>query len=105
MFHEFTPGQVVISKSGRDKGCCFIVVKSEGKFVFVVDGDLRKIENPKKKNHIHLKKTNTVFNDLADKLQKGEALRNSDFRKALSSITQCSGSEEVGNIYVQARCD
>lgn len=93
---KFAPGQMVISKSGRDKGSYFIVVKLEGKFVYVVDGDLRKIENPKKKNPLHLKVTNTVFTDIAEKIQKGKLIRNTDFRKALSAVSGTPGSEVTG---------
>ena len=40
--------KIVISKSGRDKGKWFAVIKTEGNFVYIANGKLRKIENPKK---------------------------------------------------------
>lgn len=44
-------GQVVRSKAGRDKGRVFVVVgKFDDQHVLVADGDLRKIEKPKKKS-------------------------------------------------------
>jgi len=48
-------GQIVISKSGRDKGRYFVVVGTEGEFVFYVDGELRKLARPKKKKLRHVK--------------------------------------------------
>ena len=91
MITDFAPGQVVVSKSGRDKGYSFIVVHTEGKFVYVVDGDLRKIEKPKKKNPHHLKAIQVVFREVAEKLKSGETIRNADFRKMLSTLDASSG--------------
>jgi len=91
MITDFAPGQVVVSKSGRDKGYYFIVVHTEGKFVYVVDGDLRKMEKPKKKNPLHLKAIHVVFGEVAEKLKSGETIRNADIRKMLSTLDASSG--------------
>ena len=40
-----TKGQLVISKSGRDKNRIFIVFKIEDDLVYLVDGNLRKLSN------------------------------------------------------------
>ena len=40
---------IISSLAGRDKGRLFIVVETETNFVYLVDGKLRKIESPKKK--------------------------------------------------------
>ena len=42
-------GMVVISKSGRDKGHFFVVVKAYDECAYIADGKLRKIGNLKKK--------------------------------------------------------
>lgn len=55
-------GTVVISKSGRDKNNLFVVIKIEGQYVYIVDGKIRRLENPKKKNKKHLQKTNMFLN-------------------------------------------
>ena len=55
-------GRVVISKSGRDKNTWFVVIKVENQYVYIVDGKVRKLENPKKKNLKHLQKTNMFLN-------------------------------------------
>lgn len=50
-------GDVVISTAGRDKGRKMVVVGIvDADHVFVADGDLRKIEKPKKKKNRHIKK-------------------------------------------------
>ena len=52
---ELQIGQFVKSRAGRDKGNVYIVTKIiDDKYVEVVDGDLRKLEKPKKKKVMHL---------------------------------------------------
>lgn len=51
-------GKIVISKSGRDKGEWFVIVKIEDSYIYIADGKIRKLENPKRKNPKHLQKTN-----------------------------------------------
>ncbi|MDO4753919.1 MAG: hypothetical protein Q4A41_02830 [Bacillota bacterium] len=52
-------GSVVISLSGRDKGRKMVVVEIiDEDYVLVADGDLRKIEKPKRKKRKHIKKMN-----------------------------------------------
>lgn len=54
-------GQYVISKMGRDKGRTFIVLEVvDTEFVLVGDGDLRKVEKPKRKKARHLQPTKTI---------------------------------------------
>lgn len=68
-------GTVVKAKAGRDKEGFFVVVKSEEGWAYIADGKRRKVENPKKKNPIHLSVTNTVLSDSMD--------TNRNIRKAL----------------------
>lgn len=57
--NKFKPGQLVISKSGRDKGRMFLVsAVLDEQFVSLVDGKLRRLEKPKRKKIIHLQATN-----------------------------------------------
>ena len=52
---DLTLGQVVYSKAGRDKGKKFIVVDIVDElYVMISDGDLRRIENAKRKKLKHL---------------------------------------------------
>ena len=62
-------GQVVLSKTGRDKGCFMIVVEVSGDFVYLVDGDVRKCSKPKRKNIRHIAKTNQISELICEKLE------------------------------------
>lgn len=80
-----TLGQVVYSIAGRDKGNKFIVIDIvDESYVLISDGDLRRIENAKKKKIKHLKITGEVVQTLCDKLEKKVRVSNSEIRKALS---------------------
>jgi ribosomal protein L14E/L6E/L27E len=84
---ELVPGQLVISKAGRDAGKYFIVLKViDEKFVSLVDGDLRKIENPKKKKVKHLAKTNKLSHYIKEKLIKEEKVSNTMVRREIEKL-------------------
>lgn len=80
-------GKVVFSKTGRDKGRKFIVVDTiDENYVFVADGDLRKIEKPKKKKIKHLSISNKVIDSLRELILAGEKVSNSVIREFLQSV-------------------
>lgn len=53
-------GRIVKSKAGKDKEQFYIVTDIKGDRVYVSDGKLRKLNNPKPKNPKHLAVTSTV---------------------------------------------
>jgi len=84
---DISLGQIVISTAGRDKGRKFVVLCIiDEKYVYISDGDIRKVEKPKLKKIKHLRKLNHVAEDIKDKLESCEKLSNSEIRKLLKSI-------------------
>jgi large subunit ribosomal protein L14e len=81
---ELVTGQIVYSKAGRDKKRCFIILKVEGEYVYLADGELRKVESPKKKKVKHIMPTVTQASGISQKLENGEKVSNSEVRKALA---------------------
>lgn len=77
-------GSVVCSKAGRDKGKNFFVVAIDEGYAYLVDGDTRKTDNPKKKKLKHLQKTNYVSDFISEKLRSVGKVTNSEVRKALA---------------------
>lgn len=78
---------MVISKSGRDKGKAFIVVRViNERYLGISDGDLRKVENPKKKNIRHLHITSQRADDILDSLRKGDIPANHIIKKSIKQI-------------------
>lgn len=70
---EYRVGQLVRSKAGRDKGIDFVVVKSDNGYVYVADGRMRKLENPKKKKIKHIQGSYKVSDSLAELIESGTA--------------------------------
>jgi len=82
-----TLGQIVISRAGRDAGKKFVVVRViDDLFVEVSDGDLRRLEKPKKKKIKHLNITEEKAESLAEKLKSGGRITNAEIRKALAGL-------------------
>ena len=80
----YQKGQIVFSKCGRDKGRAFIVYDYNDDYVFIVDGDLRKLEKPKKKKKIHIQISKHIDEEIRNKIEDELYLLNSDIRKALA---------------------
>ncbi|MGE5613439.1 MAG: RNA-binding protein [Bacillota bacterium] len=80
-------GQVVVSRAGRDAGRRFVVVKVvDDLYVEISDGDLRKIEKPKRKKVKHLNITDEKAENLEEKLKSGAKITNAEIRKALADL-------------------
>jgi len=80
-------GRIVISKAGRDAGRKFVIVRViDESYVEISDGDLRKIEKPKKKKIKHLNITNCRLEILAEKLKNKERITNAEIRKLLEGL-------------------
>lgn len=78
-------GRIVYSKSGRDKGHRFTVLKEDGEYVYLADGDLRRIDKPKKKKLKHVQPTKTVLT--------ASYKNDAELRRAIAEI-----ESEVGNV-------
>ena len=81
---EIKVGSVVRSKAGRDKGDFFIVLAMDGGYVYMANGNLRKVDQPKKKKLKHLQGTEQVSEFIINKLSQGGKVTNSEVRKALA---------------------
>lgn len=86
---DLSIGQVVKSRAGRDKGRVFLVLEIlDDKHVLVVDGDLRRLEKPKKKNVKHLMVYNTVLEELKQKLDSNIEINNAYIRRLLEPFNE-----------------
>lgn len=87
--NELTVGQVVKSRAGRDNGRIFLVLDIiDEQNVHVVDGALRKLDNPKQKKIKHLIVYKTVVPDLRDKLENKIMINDAYIRKILEPFKE-----------------
>ena len=79
------PGCLAYAKAGRDKGKWFIVLNVlDESYVYIVNGDTRRLEKPKKKKIAPLKLKPVLDSDIAKKLQCGECVTDFDIRMAIA---------------------
>ena len=77
-------GDLVLSKSGRDNGRYFVVVGIiDEAYVYIADGSLRKLENPKKKKIKHLEFSGHASERTALNLSDISKINNAQLRKML----------------------
>lgn len=81
---DIVVGQLVKSKSGRDSGRLFLVYQVlDDEYLLIVDGDIRRLDKPKKKKIKHLIVYHTVVKELKEKMEGEGRLNNSYIRKLL----------------------
>lgn len=82
---ELQIGQFVKSRAGRDKGNVLIVVEIiDEQYVHVVDGDLRKLEKPKKKKVKHLAKISEVDLEIQSAIMEKKPFNDAWLRKKVA---------------------
>jgi len=81
--HELSVGQVVFSKSGRDKGLPFIIVAMEGNFLRLADGKVRSITKPKLKKRMHIQPVKSIDDEIRKKITEGFGITDSEIRKSI----------------------
>ncbi len=87
-------GLLVQSCQGRDRGRYYLVVGIESEtIVRVADGDLRRVESPKRKNIRHIKSCGVIAGEVRDKALDGKRITNADVRKELKSLLEKLESE------------
>lgn len=81
--YDIRVGDVVLSTQGRDKGNYFLVVDVVKGFVLLVDGGMRKLAAPKKKNVKHVSPSGKNCDVIAKKLLSKQKVFDSEVKSAL----------------------
>jgi len=75
-------GTLVKSKAGHDKGTIYVVIKEDEKNVYVSDGRLKSVEQPKKKNIRHIQPIKKCCSDeLVNKLLQQMPVRDEEIKR------------------------
>lgn len=84
---NFQVGQFIRSKAGRDKDRIFIIIdKIDENYLLLVDGDLRKVESPKKKKIKHIASVDLASDDIKSKLAEGKKVTNLMIRREIEKL-------------------
>ncbi len=82
-------GSVVISTAGRDSGRNFLVVGiQDDNYVYIADGNLRRLAKPKKKKLKHIASTPHMLEGIGDKLNEGKKVFDAEIRSALLNLKE-----------------
>ncbi len=83
----FEVGRVVVSRAGRDRGRCYMIVDVlDNDYVTIANGCQRKIDRPKKKKIRHLVARPEVFEDLREKIFTKKRIFDFELRNRLDAI-------------------
>lgn len=91
-------GLLAYSLAGHDKGKIFFIIKEEKDYFWLVDGEVRSLENPKKKNkkHVQIIKRNVSVTLKEDTVESDIGLKsvtNESIKRTIKLY--CKGIQEV----------
>ena len=76
-------GKFATSKAGHDKKKLYIIIKEDSEYVYLVDGELKTLEKPKKKRKKHIQIINKVDETIHNKLETSKIIYNEDIKRAI----------------------
>ena len=76
-------GKFATSKAGHDKTKLYVIIKEDAEYVYLVDGDLKPLNKPKKKSKKHIQIINQVDETIQNKLETKEIIYNEDIKRAI----------------------
>lgn len=86
-YDDIKIGQVVRSIKGRDKDRVFIVVGIvDDQHVLISDGELRRIDKPKKKKLKHLAIFNAASDEIKERIVNQKKINNAFIRRELERL-------------------
>lgn len=74
--------KLAVSRSGHDKDNIYVIIKEEADMVYLVDGKLRPIEKPKRKNKKHIQVIKKLPKEITE-VFKQENFRNEEIKRAI----------------------
>ena len=78
---NYEPGMLAWSRAGHDKDKLYVIVKTEGEYVYLSDGRLKPVEHPKKKKIRHIQIVRQIPEELLG--LNIETIKNEEIRKVI----------------------
>lgn len=76
-------GKFATSKAGHDKTKLYVIMNEDSEYVYLVDGDLKPMDKPKKKLKKHIQIVNRVDETIQNKLETAQIIYNEDIKRAI----------------------
>ncbi len=61
---QYEIGMLVRSKSGHDQGTVYVIMDMQGEYLYLVDGRIRTLSKPKKKNSKHVQRIDVIIDEI-----------------------------------------
>ncbi len=71
------------SKAGHDKDQVYVIVREEREYVYLADGKLRLVENPKRKNKKHIQVIHHIPKEAEELLEQKAVPDDVEIKRAL----------------------
>ena len=81
---NFIISDVVVSTAGHDQGQLFYVIDMDETFLYLANGKDRSLDKPKRKKRKHVQKVLRSETRVAEKLNHGDKVLNSELRRDLA---------------------
>lgn len=81
-------GYFATSLAGHDHSNIYVIVDADNEYVYLVDGKLKKVDNPKKKKLKHVQIIKITDDTIKDKINNNVVLTNEDIKYAIKSYNR-----------------
>ncbi|MFQ8647757.1 MAG: hypothetical protein ACLRU6_02910 [Lachnospira sp.] len=79
-------GCFATSIAGHDHNNIYVIIDADDEYVYLVDGKIRKVNNPKKKKLKHVQLIKRTDDTIAGRINNNVALSNEDIKYAIKNI-------------------
>lgn len=76
-------GLFAVSMAGHDKNKTYVIIRTDEEYVYLVDGTIRKTDNPKRKNIRHIQIIKNNVSDAGEKIKSGQNVSNEEIKRAI----------------------
>lgn len=86
--NRYEVGKMVKSMAGHDDSKVYVIIKSDDEYVYLSDGDLKTIDNPKKKKKRHVQIINQIDDELLKIIAENKNFNNEAIKHAIKKYKQ-----------------
>lgn len=78
-------GMLAKSLAGHDRNRLYIIIRTEGEYVWLADGSCRTVERPKRKKKKHIQVVHRIPEPVKSVLEHGEPIQNEHIKQIIQS--------------------
>ena len=90
-------GYFATSLAGHDKGLTYVITGVDNEYVYVTDGRLRQVDEPKKKKLKHIQLIKICDDTIKDKISRNIKLTNEDIKLAIKKYNNRYSKQRFNN--------